>query len=328
MTAVTQLMSASHRATFALSNPLAPEHATHALRLTGHWPELLWDLACLDRVWIETATPEISLAQMAPLLGIRVHQDIGLATGRRLALHLFLEQWHALRILPEDGGTEPRRLCFENRQGTALLTLSLDPRANGFALRTLARTHRAERERAIPLPRRPDFWTSQAHPLFVQALAERWPDDAGTSAFTDIAEICGWLRLIPARLRDQGRITLVDPELIPCFLETLTEQALPVRVLAGTAGVAHRFDGAFHIHQRLEGNWLQLLGDQARLRLDLGAIDSAWVFQPAGTGASAPRRQLRLYDESGRALALIDDLPRVGGTENPIWRTLINALFD
>lgn len=326
MTVVTPLMGATRHAFPSLADPFDPRSIAHASRLTGHWPELLWDLACLDRVWIETAPTGCSLAQLAPLLGVRMCQDIGHVAGRRFALYLFLEQWHAMRALPDDGGTEPRRIRIEDHQGTALLSLSLDPQANGFALRTLARTHQAGHERVIPLPRRRDSWVSQAHPLFVQNLAERWPDDAGTPAFTDIAEVCGWLRLTPARLRDQGRISPVDPELIPCFLETIADQVLPIRILTGTAGVAHRFDGVFHVHRRQEGQWFQLLGDEARLRLDLGAIDSAWIFQRAGT--FAPCRQLRLYDETGRALALIDDQPRIGGTENPIWRTLINALFD
>ncbi len=158
-------------------------------------------------------------------------------------------------------------------------------------------------------------------------MAERWQDGGHRDPdFADLAEVCGWFPLNSARLRNQGQLTLVDHELVPCFLEAITDQALPVRILTGTPGVAHRFEGAFHLHECRRNSWIQLRGDDARLRLDAGAIDSAWIFQHAGT--PQPSRQLRLYDESGRALALIDDVPGFGGTENPIWRTLVNALSD
>ena len=33
------------------------------------------------------------------------------------------------------------------------------------------------------------------------------------------------------------------------------------------------------------------------------------------------------YDESGRALLLMEDLVPAGGALSPIWRLLVNALF-
>ncbi len=157
-------------------------------------------------------------------------------------------------------------------------------------------------------------------------MAKRGPDGEGDPLLADLAEVCGWRRFTSARLHARGRLTLVDAELIPCFLEALTDQALPVRILMGTAGVAHRFEGAFHIHERRKDSWIHLMGDDVRLRLDAGAIDSAWIFQRADTFAR--NRQIRLYDESGRALVVIEDLPGFGGAENPIWRTLVNVLSD
>ncbi len=99
MNAVPKSATILPRAAYSLPDLLTPNERISDLPLAGNWPELLWDLIWLGRVCIETATPTIQLAQTALLQGIRVHQDIGLATGRRFALHLFLEQWHTLQAV-------------------------------------------------------------------------------------------------------------------------------------------------------------------------------------------------------------------------------------
>jgi len=68
-----------------------------------------------------------------------------------------------------------------------------------------------------------------------------------------------------------------------------------------------------------------LSGEGACLRLDPESIDSAWVVERLGPDGR--RHQLRLYDESGRALLLMEDLAPAGGAPSPIWRLLVNALF-
>ncbi|NKN31907.1 hypothetical protein [Marichromatium bheemlicum] len=275
----------------------------------GHrpWQALLWDLGCLDRVWIETETLGIRLAQQALLQGIRIRDHYAWLRGRGFALHGFLTHWHGLHA-------RPRGLQIEDAAGATLLGLSLRHEASDFALRALLHAHADERRRDTPNRRRRDPPPRPA--------AWHGPEDPATRH--DLAEVCGWLRLHPPRLRDHGRLTLVDHELVGCLFEALADQGRALRLLTGTRGAAQCFSGVFHSHHRRAGPWLQLIGDGARLRLDTGAIDSAWVFQPHG----ASRRQLRLYDDSGRALALIEDQPALDGSEDPIWRTLINALSD
>jgi putative heme degradation protein len=62
------------------------------------------------------------------------------------------------------------------------------------------------------------------------------------------------------------------------------------------------------------------------LALRTDALVSAWILQRGQAAES--RRQLRLYDEDGRALALIGAAPGWRQTECPLWRTLVNALID
>jgi putative heme degradation protein len=69
-----------------------------------------------------------------------------------------------------------------------------------------------------------------------------------------------------------------------------------------------------------------LQGDSAELRIDAARIDSAWVLKVPGE--KAEQASLRLYDHQGRSLANIAAVLGFDHGENPIWRTLINALLD
>ncbi|AHF05595.1 hypothetical protein MARPU_13025 [Marichromatium purpuratum 984] len=295
--------NATRPATFASVIPLHP--GTPPARRT--WPELLWDLGCLEQLWIETELPGVRLTQQARLQGIRVRDHYAWLEGRGFALHGFLAHWQRLRA-------QPRGLRIEDASGSALLELSLARDASDFALRTLLHTH------ATVTDERPHA----SSPGRLHTSPSTWQGPEDPAIRHDLAEACGWLRLHPPRLRDHGRLTLVDHELVGCLFEALADQGRALRVLTGTRGVAQRFSGVFHTHHRRSGPWLQLIGDGARMRLDTAAVDSAWVFQRTGTS----RRQLRLYDDSGRALAIIEDHPALDGSEDPIWRTLINALSD
>jgi putative heme degradation protein len=141
----------------------------------------------------------------------------------------------------------------------------------------------------------------------------------------DLAEATGQLQLSPERLRERGRANAVDAELVPCFLEALAEQALPIRIATGTAGVAQSLDCAFFCHRR-DGAWQTLQSDSARLRIDTSEIDSAWISRVSH--AANEQTWLRLYDARGRSLATIGSVPGFVVGENPIWRTLVNALQD
>ncbi|MBK5932180.1 hypothetical protein [Halochromatium salexigens] len=141
---------------------------------------------------------------------------------------------------------------------------------------------------------------------------------------------------------EQGneRAVAVDPSLVPCVLETLVDQVHPLVVISGSGGWISRSIQQFYAHAYLDGQ-LSLRGDEARIDLDVRAIDSAWVVGERAGGVD--QRSLRLYDEDGRALAVLASAaaPRdcAGGMEtgpaaNPrfcrddarLWTTLMNAL--
>lgn len=290
----------------------------------GHWEEWLWDLACLDPSWIETAIPGVALAQSVELQGLRVVDAMGVGEGETFRLYCFLDEWYAMHALNSSRFEEPIGFGIEACDGTRLLNLTLDPRANRFALRVLMGIHGTGHRQPIPVRRRTDTAARLArHLQDLASVRDRRPSPLDVG---DIAESCGWLTFTPARMRVRGQLRLAASELIPCLLDSVAEQALPVRVMTGTAGVAQSFQGSFNTFRSRHDGWVELSGEEARLRLEPAMIDSAWVLERPGSEGS--RHQVRLYDDQGRALLFIEDRPVAGLPESRVWRSLVKALFD
>jgi hypothetical protein len=287
------------------------------------WAQPLWALGQQGRLWIESGGPECRLAQVGSLAGIRVGDRVALLQSGRLGLGVLLGRPQSQGAIP--GGSSGHLgtgLWIDDRDGTALLRVShlAGPPDLGpipAPAPALAAAHGPAQESLPGLRRR---WESLAR---IHDLAR--PAQSAGPGFDDIAELCGWIRLDEARLRERGRAILADPDLVPCLLETLAEQALPVRVAVGDGAVVQWVDDAFHCYEARQEQ-VQIQGAGLRLALSRAALDSAWVLiQGQGPGA---RRQVRLYGEDGRALALIESAARPGQSDCPLWRTLANALVD
>jgi putative heme degradation protein len=313
----------------AASFPRRPSRraeGAHSMPYQKAWGPLLQHLATAGQIGIGTSLPGIELKHRGHWPGVDLKEEVGLAVGRRFQLRLFFEHWFRLAELCPDAGDmkTSRRLGILDARGLALMELELCPSRRHPALETLLQRHLA--------PDRPDLPDSakglvrDAQRAALITLPRPLVGRGESPDPDDLAEATGQLRLSPARLRGRGRAMAVDAELIPCFIEALAEQALPIRLLTGTAGVAHRIDGAF-FYLRREGTWLRLKSDSAELRIDASKIDAAWVLKVPGV-QTAEQASLRLYDPDGRSLVAIGAAPGFDANENPIWRTLINALLD
>ncbi len=320
------------------------------VRYLGHWPELLADLALLGRVWIETEQPGVRSAQRRPLSGLRVHGMLGYLDTPEYQVRLLLDQCHALRSVNDEQG-----LAIEDRSEQPLVSIRLEAGAQPLPLRLLLCSLGAYGQRVAPAPHRyegPRIAAFEHHAVRrlqcdCQAL-EPEPGCLGLG-FRDVAELSGRLSLNPWPARqatesadDHGneRAVAVDPALVTCVLETLVDQVHPLVVIGGSNGWISRSIQQFYAHVYLDGQ-LSLRGDEARIDLDVRAIDSAWVVGERAGGVDP--RSLRLYDENGRAMAVLASAaaPRdfAGGMEtglatNPrfcrgdarLWTTLMNAL--
>lgn len=302
-------------------------HATHqaaggANPLVEPWRELLWYLACLDSVWIEAGGTGRALRQRLSAREMRVEGDLGWVIGPGFQIHCFLDEWHAMhpRLVPS--AAIPDGFRITDQAGTSLLSLGVDSPADRFALRILARAHALDRQWRCDTRTGEDRATRVSRHL--QQLSAWLEAGARPLEVGDIAEVCGWLTLTPERLHRRGRAMRAEPEHIPLFLQTVAEQALAVRVLTGTGGLAQCCEGVFD-RTAYDGNgWLELVADGACFRLDPATVHSAWVLSRCD--ADRAWHQLRLYDAEGGAILLMESLPVPGCGEHPIWRALIGAV--
>lgn len=289
------------------------------------WAVLLRDLADVGPIHIGTSLPAVTLEHHGNWPGARLKGAFGIASGRRFKLRMMLGRWSHLDMSRTDAADAGwrRRLFILDVQDAPLLELGFGEGRQGIALDALIERHNgcanpSRSEAASTLTENPEGFNGNALRRQMAELGESPGAD-------DVAEATGQLRLSPARLREHGHVAAVDVELIPCFLEALAEQALPIRIATGTSGVAHSLDSTFFSYRR-EGSWQALRGDSSLFRIDAAKIDSAWVLN-VSEGARE-HTTLRLYNARGRSLATLGAAPGFVAAENPIWRTLVNALRD
>lgn len=308
-------------------------HAAAGLRLSGHWRELLSDLALLGALRLELATARVRLVDSISLAGLRVDGTLASLHGAEQSLRLLLARCHALSAAPARDA-----LLLEDDLGRPLLRLSPLADSDAPLWRLVLGGILGAGERVVPLRETPPaLATLSAHPL--GALQALCADDADAPGFTDTAALTGQLTLDPGRLRHEaatggGSAVAVDPALIPCALRGLSEELLPLVITAGSDALVLRRQAAFHRYDYALGR-ARLTGDSTGFELDVAAIDSAWVV--SGAAGAGRARQLRLYDADGRALAIIAAARTCthccGGTgaapcsgEPRFWRSLMNAL--
>ncbi|WP_296700469.1 hypothetical protein [Thiocapsa sp. UBA6158] len=286
------------------------------------WAAFLRELVGAGEIRICTRQPAVTLEHRSNWPDTRIEDSLGIASGRRFTLRMLLDRWSHIDRSATDAADRDRRgdLAILDMKGAPLLDLGFGEDHRGLSSDILTRCRALCRapSGSEPSPKR----NGDAGKLDVDAV-RGLVAELGDSL--DLAEATGQLRLSPARLRECGCAKAVDAALVPCFIEALAEQALPVRIATGTAGVAYSLDCAFFGHRR-DGLWQTLRSDSARWRIDTSKIDSAWVLKVSE--AAHEQTSLRLYDARGRSLATIVSLPGCVAGENPIWRTLVNALQD
>jgi putative heme degradation protein len=301
-----------------------PEHGNTADNVRS-WTAFLGEFVGAGQIRIGTSQPAVTLEHQGNWPGIRIEDSLGIAPGRRFTLRMVLDRWSHIDRSGTDATDRDQRpdISILDREGAPLLDLGFGEDHRGLASDVLTRY--------AVLCRSPSWFepepkhTEDAGKLSSNPVRGTAAELRNAVDVADLAEATGQLFLSPARLRERGCVKAADAALVPCFLEALADQALPVRIVTGTAGVAHSLDCAFVCHRR-EGVWQTLRSDSARFRIDTSKIDSAWVLKVSE--ATHEHSSLRLYDARGRSLATIASVPGFVVGENPIWRTLVNALQD
>lgn len=326
------------------------------VRYLGHWPELLADLALLGLVWIETEQAGVRVALRHRLSAFQVQGILGYLDTPEYQARMLLDECYAL-----DFRADERGLAIVDDGAQPLVAIQIESGVHPLPLRLLLSSLGAHGRRVFPVAHQArgsarvaalEHHTSGRLQRDCRSLE---PEPGGLGlGFQDLAEISGRRSLNPRLWVQEGApggdgAIAVDPSLVPCALETLVDQVHPLALISGSHGWISRSIQQFYSHAYIDGR-LCLRGDDARLRLDVRAIDSAWVVGEQRLGID--RRSLRLYDEDGRAMAVIASAAQVssrGGTpghhkaesagfarpgarnfrcrnEAQLWTTLMNAL--
>ena len=324
---------ATHR-TSATPSP-SPQRALDAqagpalsapMRFLGGWSELLGDLGALGKVWVETEQHGVRISQFRDLSGMRVQGLVGHLQTSLYQVRVLLDRCGALGAL-DDG----RGLAIEDDTRETVVRIRLDASTHALPLRVFLSSLGARGRRVVPAsaaatgmphPEAPRSWAPYSGAPFsgeadrVAALAPldehpigRLQRDcealASEPSFQDVAELSGRMSMSPRLLRGTGGgvdAIAIDPSLIPCALETLADQVHPLAITSGSHGWVSRSFARFYGHHSIDGQ-LVLRGDDVRFALDVRAIDSAWVV--GRSSGAMDGRTLRLYDDDGRAMAVI-----------------------
>ncbi|MFD2111348.1 hypothetical protein [Thiorhodococcus fuscus] len=290
------------------------------------WSDLLRDLTRLDHMRIETAVPGARLNQSVHLQGIRVQNGFGLAAGRHFRLHVLLERWHRLRPLADHQRPAVSGIRIEDTNHQALLDLRVDSDADHSTLAELLDRYHSEPARILPHQRFGWRNTPPTEPSHLGCMDCKWRSDCGTQEMIDVARVCDWPLDIGMDRSLDRNTTAIAAESALELLRIVADQALPIRLLMGTPGVAQRFDGAFHRLERKDSGSLALIGDEVEFHLQPSRIGSAHIAEHRTH--SGRHRQIWLQTSRGRTWAILEDLPGFCETETPLWRTLINSLTD
>lgn len=280
------------------------------------WLQLFWDLSLCPSWQVETALPGIRLTQRLDLERLHLLGEVILVQGAgHPRLYAWTTAWHGL--VWHTGVPKSPCLEIQGIAGERLLSLQPFPDVSPFIQELLACACAYEwAPRGKSAGARPLSETSLLLTHW-HGLADGWLDPA------DLAEAYGWLRS-PARhlMGSKGQARLADPDLIPCFLESLVYQSVQIRLLTGSAGALQFSECSLHTYHRLVDGWVTLIGEGVELRLEPRQIDGAWIIEEPDASP-----QLRLYDATGRLLLLMAEATSDRHMGTGIWSQLLRALL-
>lgn len=288
---------------------------------TRHLAEILTDFSCAGRIRFTAREQAVRLEHSDPVQTAKQFQSTALAAGSRFSLRFSLPACKTLHTLNRKAG-----FSLHDVGGRPVIDFTAMDDVSRFAFRAMRTAYGLR-----PHPSEHGRWLESAQSI---RLPRHMQEPKGFGTLPQDADGSGGCprfesfdRSMPHahRLRDEGRASAIDPDLIPPFLDAMVDQAVAIQVLTGGQALAHRFHDPFYDLRRHDG-WMELTGHDARFSIHTPSVVGAWIVtedSPAG-GFS----QLRLYDATGRSLAILQAKPNQRGPENPIWRVLVKALRD
>lgn len=294
-------------------------------RLAANWCHLVQDLEHLGPVTALTRNDHAVHEKTGRYRIVQISGDKASIMDNALELRLLLSHWHYGFAVEENNHSGIRHsLQFFDSDGTAVHKVYLTAKSCLLAYRSLVGAYRASDQSpeqailaALEVPERPD------EDVNTERLRAHWTTKHHTSDFPNLLRIFGISRIQALRLLGLDLASRISPDLFRGFMETVSEIALPIRVIVRSQGAIQTHSGPIH-KLRVSGSWFNVLDDEFSLHLNEAAIASHWVVQrPAVVGDIT---SLELYDAQGQNIALIFGEYNAGEGEDSAWHDLVGAL--
>lgn len=278
----------------------APAMPTPLPLLSPDWQRLLTDLTSFGLMQLRAANGWAELRATGEPWYASGRPPVMRLTGPGVALTALTDRWSSATLERDQDASGLRVLTVRDHRQAQLLSVRLEEPADGRGFHALLVRQWARPAAPAPVP---PAGLSVHERAGLRSQGERWPGDTRDGRPSPLPGVA------------------VDPALLLPFLETMVDQACPLRVALANAGLRQRHDDSFH-DLRHRHDRLCLTSGTARLTLDIGAIAHARVGPCDGAAA------IQLYGDDGHcgltlALGGVADRHQRG-----LWHAMLRALAD
>lgn len=285
--------------------------------LQANWERILGDLTELGVVEVEVGNGLASLHGLCEPWSAWIDDGIGTVSGPGIGLIAAIDGLASGSVEYGSGEASGRhRLRWFDWSGTEIFRLGLTDQSNWSCFRARLVWQWSQRAGPRPVCTDPDARVRGALLRQPEARFE-WcassPVDAWHRPQTDA--------VLQAACR-QGR--LIDPTLIPPFLEVIGDQACGLRVMLGNGGVLLQHETDFYTF-RIEDGRIRMRGSTGSFELQQDAISHVCVVHQAAEAGT--QRCIQLFDDERRCIATLAG-PIAANGDSDLWRTLVDALLN
>ncbi|WP_394843041.1 hemin-degrading factor [Pendulispora brunnea] len=240
-------------------------------------------------------------------------------------LRIFLRVWrYAFFVREETSRGTSESLQIFDETGRAIHKIYLRAESDRTAFLELIETYRAKSSAALELappaqvrPVRPDA------EIDVDGLRQAWLAMTDTHEFFGLLQRFSVARTQALRLAGSDLAYPVERDSLERILQSAAASGLSIMVFVGNAGIIQIYSGAI-TKVVPTGPWINVLDPTFNLHVQRDLIDSAWVVRKPTKDGNVT--SLELYTREGEQIALLVGLRKPGQTENPAWRSAVEAL--
>lgn len=254
--------------------------------------------------------------------------SVGLVLGEVIDLRLFWRHWHVGFAVADRPGQRPRSLQFFDHCGQAIHKIYWREGADRHVWEQVC--HRFLSQETSVLFQGECGESSdaaQVDHVDVAALLQAWGAMTDTHEFFDLLKRFGVSRKQAMQLA-RGRYTRqVGNNSVQLLLEAASFEQVPIMVFVGNPGCIQIHTGPvrqIHVAQYQGNTWVNVLDADFNFHLLQDKVRECWVVEkPTRDGVVT---SLEVFDDKGRAVAMLFGARKPGQPELASWRALLQDL--